>query len=86
MIKQSYAHLFITVLLILVPAVYGYAQPSAGGEYQIKAGFIYHFARFTQWPVKKYENETSPFIICTASTYPESDSLLSLQKKNPEKP
>jgi len=82
MIKQNYKKmLFIALFLIFLSADTSHAQPSAGSEYQVKAGFIYHFARFTHWPAKDGENETSPFIICIASTYPETDSLFSLQEK-----
>ena len=81
MIKQKYSALFFIIIILLLLTSYSYAQPSAGGEYQVKAGFIYHFARFTHWPLKDLENEKSPFIICIASTYPETKSLFSLQKK-----
>ncbi|QTA79010.1 YfiR-like (DUF4154) domain-containing protein [Desulfonema limicola] len=82
MIRKNYINLILMIIFLIPVSVNTCkAQPSAGSEYQVKSGFIYHFARFTQWPSREGENETSPFIICIASTYPETDSLFSLEKK-----
>ena len=37
-----------------------YAQPT---EYQIKAAFIYNFARFVDWPTQAFADSTSPMTI-----------------------
>lgn len=36
---------------------------NAPTEYQIKAAFIYNFARFIDWPAQAFSSDTSPMII-----------------------
>src|SRR6266536_4729396 len=36
-------------------------------EYQVKAAFLYNFAKFIDWPVDAFINGNSPFTICLAS-------------------
>jgi YfiR/HmsC-like len=36
---------------------------NAPTEYQIKAAFIYNFARFIDWPTQAFSSDTSPMII-----------------------
>lgn len=39
------------------------AQNSQPSEYQIKAAFIYNFARFVDWPTQAFNDASSPLII-----------------------
>jgi hypothetical protein len=39
------------------------AQDVAATEYQIKAAFIYNFAKFVEWPPETFATPTSPIII-----------------------
>ena len=39
------------------------AQDSAPSEYQIKAAFLFNFAKFIDWPPETYVTPTSPIII-----------------------
>ncbi len=39
--------------------------PSSGySEYQIKAAFLYNFAKFTKWPSGTYADASAPLVIC----------------------
>lgn len=40
-----------------------FAQDSAPTEYQIKAAFLYNFAKFVQWPPQAFASPTSPIVI-----------------------
>ncbi len=52
---------FITILAAAAePAA---AQSETLGEYQVKAAFLYNFAKFVEWPVSAFPDETAPFII-----------------------
>ncbi|GBC60223.1 hypothetical protein DENIS_1174 [Desulfonema ishimotonii] len=57
------------------------AQPLAGSEYQVKAGFIFHFVRFTQWPVSAFSGPDSPLVICIAAQGADADILFGLSGK-----
>jgi hypothetical protein len=41
----------------------GRAQPSPPSEYEIKAAFIFNFARFIEWPSKSFSTTTAPLVI-----------------------
>src|SRR5215469_14879939 len=54
------------VLLFSVIFTFGsycQAQSPQPGEYQIKAAFIYNFARFVDWPTQAFADASSPMII-----------------------
>jgi hypothetical protein len=51
----------LLVSLLLIGLV-GRAQ-SPPSEYQIKAAFIYNFARFVEWPTQSYGAPDSPMIV-----------------------
>ncbi|MDP9053541.1 MAG: YfiR family protein [Acidobacteriota bacterium] len=44
-------------------------------EYQVKAAFIYNFAKFVQWPAGAFQNATEPVAICIAGMDPFGKSL-----------
>lgn len=39
------------------------AQNTPPSEYQIKAAFLYNFAKFVEWPAKAFAEPTSPLVI-----------------------
>jgi len=50
--------------LILLLAVGGVrAQESQPSEYQIKAAFLFNFAKFVEWPPAAFAEASSPFVI-----------------------
>lgn len=42
------------------------AQESRSSEYQIKAAFLYHFAKFVDWPSGAFPQPDSPLVITVA--------------------
>ncbi|MEZ4528023.1 MAG: YfiR family protein [Desulfobacterales bacterium] len=59
---------------------WAWAEDLSGAEYRVKAGFIYHFARFTQWPPDAFADEESPIMLCIAAKSG-ADILLPLRNK-----
>ncbi len=54
---------FISILLMGVPALFpAQAAPSSPTEYQVKAAFLYNFAKFVEWPAEAL-SEGGPFVI-----------------------
>lgn len=39
------------------------SQEAGPGEYQLKAAFLYNFAKFVDWPVAAFDRTNSPLII-----------------------
>src|ERR1700733_12085803 len=46
------------------------ASAQAMGEYQVKAAFLYNFARFVQWPAVAFNNDKEPVRICVLGKDP----------------
>lgn len=40
------------------------AEPPAFDEYTIKAGFLFNFAKFVEWPAEVFKDPQSPMVIC----------------------
>lgn len=38
-------------------------QPQAASEYEIKAAFLYNFARFVDWPPESFSDAGSPLVV-----------------------
>jgi hypothetical protein len=62
----------LSLFLFLGAAVPLRAQPlgPAFDEYQVKAAFLYNFAKFAEWPPGTFANSTDPFSICIVGQNP----------------
>jgi len=47
-------------------------------EYQVKAAFFYHFARFIEWPAATFSSEDEPFRVCIVGKNPFEGELANL--------
>jgi hypothetical protein len=55
---------FLCLSLILPLAVgAGRAQEAQPSEYQLKAAFLFNFAKFVEWPPRAFTDATSPIVI-----------------------
>jgi hypothetical protein len=61
------------VWLLFVGA--GRAQESQPTEYQIKAAFLFNFAKFVEWPAPAFAEATSPMVIGILGENPFRDDL-----------
>ncbi len=48
----------------------GAAQESAPTEYQLKAAFLFNFAKFVDWPAGSFASPEAPFSICILGADP----------------
>ncbi|MBN2373716.1 YfiR family protein [bacterium] len=69
---------FCTLMFSRLP---GHAQALFAPEYQVKAAFIYNFAKFVEWPNGTFNSETDPVILCIFPNSPKNDVFLSLTGK-----
>jgi len=53
-------------------------------EYQIKAAFLYNFAKFIEWPAAAFKDAQSPLTLCILGKDPFGDALDSLRDKTIE--
>jgi YfiR/HmsC-like len=50
-------------------------------EYQVKAAFLFNFAKFVEWPQSSYMGGAAPFSICILGEDPFGDALNNLRGK-----
>src|ERR1051326_4191867 len=50
-------------LVFLLAAVDGRAQDVSPSEYQLKAAFLFNFAKFIEWPTEAFSETSTPFVI-----------------------
>lgn len=55
-----------SVTLALGALMAGSMRPASGqvDEYQVKAAFLYNFAKFVKWPAQTFTNPNDPMTIC----------------------
>ncbi len=61
--------LFAVVVLLLCGSRVS-AQGSRPTEYQVKAAFLFNFAKFVDWPPNSFASPQSPFLICILGNDP----------------
>jgi hypothetical protein len=61
---------FYPLLLLLGTALPVHAQAPAFDEYQVKAVFLYNFAKFVEWPPGTFANSNDPIGICVVGYNP----------------
>jgi hypothetical protein len=65
-VLETHAPIKTALLLFSVIFVLGlrsFAQASPPSEYQIKAAFLYNFAKFVEWPPQAFAGPRSPIIV-----------------------
>ena len=58
------------LLLRVMSAPCGAAQAQSATEYQVKAAFLFNFAKFVEWPAEAFPNADSPLQICVLGQDP----------------
>lgn len=56
--------------LMSVPGSACAEDPKTLSETQIKAGFVFNFTRFVEWPGSAFATSTSPFMVCVVGAAP----------------
>lgn len=56
------------VLLCGVTTAWGAAVPSAQFVHQVKAAYIFNFAKYVEWPADRFESGASPIVIGVLAT------------------
>jgi hypothetical protein len=55
---------------VVSSAHHAHAQAEGVGEYQVKAAFLYNFAKFVEWPDAPSTNGRDPILLCVAGHDP----------------
>jgi hypothetical protein len=65
--------LLILSLMIWIPDIY--AEDAKPGEYQVKAAFIYNFAKFVEWPADSFVHKSDDMNLCILGNDPFGSDL-----------
>jgi YfiR/HmsC-like len=71
--------ILLATLLYAASSSLSVAQSKPSGEYEVKAAFLYNFAKFIDWPPGSFAGPQSPFTICILGVDPfgrEMDNVL----------
>ena len=60
----------LAMLALLGAPAQGSAQSLTADEYQVKAAFLYNFARFVEWPPARFKDPHDPIAICVFGQSP----------------
>jgi YfiR/HmsC-like len=61
-----------TIALVCATALHSQNSPS---EYQVKAAFLFNFAKFVEWPSDTFSNATAPIALCVFRHDPFGNAL-----------
>ncbi len=75
-VKPWLFHALVT-LLLLFPAM-AQEQPAEANEYELKAAFLFNFAKFVEWPPGTFSAAGDPIHICVLGPNPFGDALARL--------
>jgi len=77
-----------TLIILLCVWLMGPIMPACAGtehgferEYEIKAAFVYNFAKFVEWPENKFKNPKAPVVLGILGSSPIGTALESLENK-----
>ncbi len=76
--KLCLRFLFLQIILfssaLIFPAVLP-AQLRPSSEYELKAAFLFNFAKFVDWPPSTFAGPDAPFLVCVLGTDPFGGAL-----------
>jgi hypothetical protein len=71
-------------LIALGLSASGLGYPESGGppEYQVKAAFIFNFAKYVDWPPESFPSKDSPVTLCIIGRDPFGAALATIEGRN----
>ncbi len=73
--------LFLLIIGFTMCVPCTYAEESEFSEYEIKAGFIYNFAKFVEWPGEISRDDKKALTLCISGTNPFGNSIATISNK-----
>jgi hypothetical protein len=73
--QQETAWLLRWLLLAAVLPVYAAGQTRSAGEYEVKAAFLFNFAKFVEWPSGSFSGADDPIRLCLSGADPFAGTL-----------
>jgi hypothetical protein len=81
LIKYFALSVLVMACLTLFCPQTGWAEPSQLNEYEVKAAYLYNFAKYVEWPASAFARENAPLTLCIIGTSPLNEVIESLAGK-----
>lgn len=66
----------VTIAFLALMALFpSQTQGQEAREYQLKAAFLYNFAKFTQWPGNAFKDSSAPLVLCVLGEDPFGEAI-----------
>jgi hypothetical protein len=78
--KISLANILAVMILFVLGQ--GIEVQAGNQERELKAAFVYNFAKFTDWPAKAFPGAGSPFVICLVGSGSLAEALRALEGRS----
>jgi len=72
---------FIIIFVIIQAPFHVRAEEPEFSEYEVKAGFIYNFAKFIEWPREIFPDTKKPITLCVVGADPFGKALSAINNK-----
>jgi hypothetical protein len=72
---RAVATLWLTLLALAAVPGWAHAEPPVADEYQVKAAFLFNFAKFVEWPADAFKGPEDPIAICVLGQDPFGTAL-----------
>jgi hypothetical protein len=63
-VRERVAVVMLAAMIAFGVSAVAQAQANLSGEYELKAAFLFNFAKFIDWPAGTFASPMSPFTIC----------------------
>jgi hypothetical protein len=73
--RSLHCAMFLSTLLLMAAASSTRAQTRPSVEYQVKAAFLFNFAKFVEWPSDAFQSEKTPIALCVFGHDPFGSAL-----------
>lgn len=70
------------VALLALSAIAAAASPPPKSEYELKAAFLYNFAKFIDWPPRSFERPDAPMVFCVLGDDPFGPILAGIARED----
>jgi hypothetical protein len=68
-------YLIVTLCTVITTPVKSYSESTNYNEHQIKAAFLFNFAKFVEWPESSFKDKQSPLVLCILGEDPFGESI-----------
>jgi YfiR/HmsC-like len=79
--QRSFTCLLLVVGFLLMSVFPARAGEREVAEYDVKAAFLYNFAKFTDWPAGSFAGDLAPLTICVLGDNPFGNAFNSIRSK-----